>query len=106
MNLNISYYKTALICNIPLFLVPVGIILSIIYGGQPGESYAPFDNRADSLSIGFIIWLPFAAFSLLLLFAAKKGDQLGRYASLISIVFGITAALIMYPSLVFGVFGE
>jgi hypothetical protein len=102
MNLNISYFKTALICNIPLFLVPVGIILSIIYGGQPGESYVPFDSRASSMSVGFIIWLPGAAFSLALLFLAKKPTQLGRYMSLVSIIVGVVGAIFMYPFLVFG----
>jgi hypothetical protein len=95
MNLNISYYKAAQICNIPLFLVPAGITLSIIYGGYSGEDYGPFGDRANYMSIGFIFWVPVAAFSFVLLILSKKPTQIGRYASLISIVVGVVGAIIM-----------
>jgi cytochrome bd-type quinol oxidase subunit 2 len=102
MKLSISYFKAALICNIPLFLLPVGVLLSIKYGGYPGEDYPPFGSRADSMITAMILfWLPVVITVLFLLLLAKKDKILRRNILLICITIGVFAAILLYPILVF-----
>jgi cytochrome bd-type quinol oxidase subunit 2 len=103
MNLNISYFKAALICSFPLFLVPIGVLFSIKYGGNPGENYDWFGSRANwMMSLLYLIWLPAVIVAILLLLLAKKNRKnLGRYASLACIIIGVFVALVLYSTMVF-----
>jgi hypothetical protein len=103
--MNIGYFKAALICNTPLFLLPLVVILAVNFTNNVRDDSNIMFGGSHSATTGLAVflWTPIALLAIVLLFMAKKKARIGRYAALLSIVVGVIGAIFLYPFILAGV---